>query len=126
MIVNITTANIFNIPKEKLPTGLRDVVLIIQTEVENLAISVCIPAGIKRLSLSTIYSFIREGCFCINPYSYIMIDKDIIGKVELDKQRVIECLREARGIELWTTYMDKTQQGRLDKILLNPEILIHE
>lgn len=48
----------------------------------------------------------------------------IIGSVELDAQKVIECFREARKTELWRLYMEKSHLAKLDKLLLNPEIFI--
>lgn len=98
----------------------RDTFLILQTSID-LSINITVPVILKRPSYKIIYAFIREGCFnielkCTNDSRYV-----IIGSVELDAQKVIECFREARKTELWRLYIEKSQ---LAKLLLNPEILI--
>ena len=50
----------------------------------------------------------------------------IIGSVELDAQKVIECFKEARKTELLRLYMEKSHLAKLDELLLNPEILISD
>lgn len=101
----------------------RDTFLILSTST-GLSINITVPVILKRPSYETIYAFIREGCFgiepkCTNDSRYV-----IIGSVELDAQKVIECFREARKTELWRLYMEKSNLAKLDKLLLNPEILI--
>lgn len=101
----------------------RDTFLILQTSID-LSINITGTVILKRPSYETIYAFIREGCFgiepkCTNDNRYV-----IIGSVELDAQKVIECFREARKTELWRLYMEKSNLAKLDKLLLNPEILI--
>lgn len=100
----------------------RDTFLILQTSID-LSINITVPV-ILRPSYKIIYAFIREGCFniepkCTNDSRYV-----IIGSVELDAQKVIECFREARKTDLWRLYMEKSNLAKLDKLLLNPEILI--
>ena len=101
----------------------RDTFLILSTST-GLSINITVPVILKRPSYETIYAFIREGCFniepkCTNDNRYV-----IIGSVELDAQKVIECFREARKTELWRLYIEKSNLAKLDKLLLNPEILI--
>lgn len=101
----------------------RDTFLILQTSID-FSINITVPVILKRPSYETIYAFIREGCFgiepkCTNDNRYV-----IIGSVELDTQKVIECFKEARKTELWRLYMEKSHLAKLDKLLLNPEILI--
>ena len=97
----------------------RDTFLILQTSID-LSINITVPVILKRPSYKIIYAFIREGCFniepkCTNDSRYV-----IIGSVELDAQKVIECFREARKTELWRLYMEKSNLAKLDKLLLNP------
>ena len=101
----------------------RDTFLILSTST-GLSINITVPVILKRPSYETIYALIREGCFgiepkCTNDNRYV-----IIGSVELDAQKVIECFKEARKTELWRLYMEKSHLAKLDKLLLNPEILI--
>lgn len=101
----------------------RETFLILQTSID-LSINIIVPVILKRPSYKIIYAFIREECFgiepkCTNDSRYV-----IIGSVELDAQKVIECFREARKTELWRLYMEKSHLAKLDKLLLNPEILI--
>ena len=103
----------------------RETFLILQTSID-LSINITVPVIVilKRPSYKIIYAFIREGCFniepkCTNDSRYV-----IIGSVELDAQKVIECFREARKTELWRLYIEKSNLAKLDKLLLNPEILI--
>lgn len=101
----------------------RDTFLILSTST-GLSINITVPVILKRPSYETIYAFIREGCFGIEPKCTNDNRYMIIGSVELDAQKVIECFREARKTELWRLYMEKSNLAKLDKLLLNPEILI--
>lgn len=101
----------------------RETFLILQTSID-LSINITVPVILKRPSYSDIYSFIKEGCFSIDPVPKIRNMYRIIGNIELDAQKVIECFREARKTELWRLYIEKSQLAKLDKLLLNPEILI--
>ena len=101
----------------------RETFLILQTSID-LSINITVPVILKRPSYETIYAFIREGCFSIKPKCTNDSRYVIIGSVELDAQKVIECFREARKTELWRLYMEKSNLAKLDKLLLNPEILI--
>lgn len=117
MIANVVVS------KHYLKLQSRETFLILQTSID-LSINITVPVILKRPSYSDIYSFIKEGCFsielkCTNDSRYV-----IIGSVELDAQKVIECFREARKTELWRLYIEKSQLAKLDKLLLNPEILI--
>lgn len=117
MIANVVVS------KHYLKLQSRETFLILQTSID-LSINITVPVILKRPSYSDIYSFIKEGCFsielkCTNDSRYV-----IIGSVELDAQKVIECFREARKTELWRFYMEKSHLAKLDKLLLNPEILI--
>ena len=103
----------------------RDTFLILSTST-GLSINITVPVILKRPSYKIIYAFIREGCFniepkCTNDSRYV-----IIGSVELDAQKVIECFKEARKTELWRLYMEKSHLAKLDELLLNPEILISD
>lgn len=117
MIANVVVS------KHYLKLQSRETFLILQTSID-LSINITVPVILKRPFYSDIYSFIKEGCFsielkCTNDSRYV-----IIGSVELDAQKVIECFREARKTELWRLYIEKSQLAKLDKLLLNPEILI--
>ena len=101
----------------------RDTFLILSTST-GLSINITVPVILKRPSYETIYAFIREGCFGIEPKCTNDNRYMIIGSVELDAQKVIECFKEARKTELWRLYMEKFHLAKLDKLLLNPEILI--
>lgn len=101
----------------------RDTFLILSTST-GLSINITVPVILKRPSYETIYAFIREGCFGIEPKCTNDNRYMIIGSVELDAQKVIECFKEARKTELWRLYMEKSHLAKLDKLLLNPEILI--
>ena len=117
MIANVVVS------KHYLKLQSRDIFLALPTNI-YLLINITIPIILKRPSYSDIYSFIKEGCFSINPVPKIRNMYRIIGNIELDNQKVIKCFREARETELWRFYMEKSQLARLDKLLLNPEILI--
>lgn len=101
----------------------RDTFLILQTSID-LSINITVPVILKRPSYKIIYAFIREGRFNIEPKCTNDNRYMIIGSVELDAQKVIECFREARKTELWRLYIEKSNLAKLDKLLLNPEILI--
>lgn len=103
----------------------RDTFLILSTST-GLSINITVPVILKRPSYETIYAFIREGCFCIEPKCTNDNRYMIIGSVELDAQKVIECFKEARKTELWRLYMEKSHLAKLDELLLNPEILISD
>ena len=103
----------------------RDTFLILSTST-GLSINITVPVILKRPSYETIYAFIREGCFGIEPKCTNDNRYMIIGSVELDAQKVIECFKEARKTELWRLYMDKSHLAKLDELLLNPEILISD
>ena len=103
----------------------RDTFLILQTSID-LSINITVPVILKRPSYETIYAFIREGCFGIEPKCTNDNRYMIIGSVELDAQKVIECFKEARKTELWRLYMEKSHLAKLDELLLNPEILISD
>lgn len=92
----------------------------------GLSINITVPVILKRPSYETIYAFIREGCFNIEPKCTNDNRYMIIGSVELDAQKVIECFKEARKTELWRLYMEKSHLAKLDELLLNPEILISD
>ena len=100
----------------------RDTFLILSTST-GLSINITV---LKRPSYETIYAFIREGCFGIEPKCTNDNRYMIIGSVELDAQKVIECFKEARKTELWRLYMEKSHLAKLDELLLNPEILISD
>lgn len=101
----------------------RETFLILQTSID-LSINITVPVILKRPSYETIYAFIREGCFSIEPKCTNDNRYVIIGSVELDAQKVIEYFKEARKTELWRLYIEKSHLAKLDKLLLNPEILI--
>lgn len=103
----------------------RDTFLILSTST-GLSINIIVPVILKRPSYETIYAFIREGCFGIEPKCTNDNRYMIIGSVELDAQKVIECFKEARKTELWRLYMEKSHLAKLDELLLNPEILISD
>lgn len=103
----------------------RDTFLILSTST-GLSINITVPVILKRPSYETIYTFIREGCFGIEPKCTNDNRYTIIGSVELDAQKVIECFKEARKTELWRLYMEKSHLAKLDELLLNPEILISD
>lgn len=103
----------------------RDTFLILSTST-GLSINITVPVILKRPSYETIYAFIREGCFGIEPKCTNDNRYMIIGSVELDAQKVIECFKEARKTELWRLYMKKSHLAKLDELLLNPEILISD
>lgn len=103
----------------------RDTFLILSTST-GLSINITVPVILKRPSYETIYAFIREGCFGIEPKCTNDNRYMIIGSVELDSQKVIECFKEARKTELWRLYMEKSHLAKLDELLLNPEILISD
>lgn len=103
----------------------RDTFLILQTSID-LSINITVHVILKRPSYKTIYAFIREGCFGIEPKCTNDNRYMIIGSVELDAQKVIECFKEARKTELWRLYMEKSHLAKLDELLLNPEILISD
>lgn len=103
----------------------RDTFLILSTST-GLSINITVPVILKRPSYETIYAFIREGCFGIEPKCTNDNRYMIIGSVELDAQKVIECFKEARKTELWRLYMEKSHLAKLDELLLNPEILISD
>lgn len=103
----------------------RDTFLILQTSID-LSINITVPVILKRPSYETIYAFIRKGCFGIEPKCTNDNRYMIIGSVELDAQKVIECFKEARKTELWRLYMEKSHLAKLDELLLNPEILISD
>lgn len=103
----------------------RDTFLILSTST-GLSINITVPIILKRPSYETIYAFIREGCFGIEPKCTNDNRYMIIGSVELDAQKVIECFKEARKTELWRLYMEKSHLAKLDELLLNPEILISD
>lgn len=103
----------------------RDTFLILSTST-GLSINITVPVILKRSSYETIYAFIREGCFGIEPKCTNDNRYMIIGSVELDAQKVIECFKEARKTELWRLYMEKSHLAKLDELLLNPEILISD
>lgn len=103
----------------------RDTFLILSTST-GLSINITVPVILKRPSYETIYAFIREGCFNIEPKCTNDNRYMIIGSVELDAQKVIECFKEARKTELWRLYMEKSHLAKLDELLLNPEILISD
>lgn len=103
----------------------RDTFLILSTST-GLSINITVPVILKRPSYETIYAFIREGCFGIEPKCTNDNRYMIIGSVELDAQKVIECFKEARKTELWRLYMEKSRLAKLDELLLNPEILISD
>lgn len=103
----------------------RDTFLILSTST-GLSINITVPVILKRPSYETIYAFIREGCFGIEPKCTNDNRYMIIGSVELDAQKVIECFKEARKTELWRFYMEKSHLAKLDELLLNPEILISD
>lgn len=103
----------------------RDTFLILSTST-GLSINITVPVILKRPSYETIYAFIREGCFDIEPKCTNDNRYMIIGSVELDAQKVIECFKEARETELWRLYMEKSHLAKLDELLLNPEILISD
>lgn len=103
----------------------RDTFLILSTST-GLSINITVPVILKRPSYETIYAFIREGCFGIEPKCTDDNRYMIIGSVELDAQKVIECFKEARKTELWRLYMEKSHLAKLDELLLNPEILISD
>lgn len=103
----------------------RDTFLILSTST-GLSINITVPVILKRPSYETIYAFIREGCFDIEPKCTNDNRYMIIGSVELDAQKVIECFKEARKTELWRLYMEKSHLAKLDELLLNPEILISD
>lgn len=103
----------------------RDTFLILSTST-GLSINITVPVILKRPSYETIYAFIREGCFGIEPKCTNDNRYMIIGSVELDAQKVIECFKEARKTKLWRLYMEKSHLAKLDELLLNPEILISD
>lgn len=103
----------------------RDTFLILSTST-GLSINITVPVILKRPSYETIYAFIREGCFGIEPKCTNDNRYMIIGSVELDAQKVIECFKEARKTELWRLCMEKSHLAKLDELLLNPEILISD
>jgi hypothetical protein len=103
----------------------RDTFLILSTST-GLSINITVPIILKRPSYETVYAFIREGCFGIEPKCTNDNRYMIIGSVELDAQKVIECFKEARKTELWRLYMEKSHLAKLDELLLNPEILISD
>lgn len=103
----------------------RDTFLILSTST-GLSINITVPVILKRPSYETIYAFIREGCFGIEPKCTNDNRYMIIGSVELNAQKVIECFKEARKTELWRLYMEKSHLAKLDELLLNPEILISD
>lgn len=103
----------------------RDTFLILSTST-GLSINITVPVILKRPSYETIYAFIREGCFGIEPKCTNDNRYMIIGSVKLDAQKVIECFKEARKTELWRLYMEKSHLAKLDELLLNPEILISD
>lgn len=103
----------------------RDTFLILSTST-GLSINITVPVILKRPSYETIYAFIRERCFGIEPKCTNDNRYMIIGSVELDAQKVIECFKEARKTELWRLYMEKSYLAKLDELLLNPEILISD
>lgn len=103
----------------------RDTFLILSTST-GLSINITVPVILKRPSYETIYALIREGCFGIEPKCTNDNRYMIIGSVELDAQKVIECFKEARKTELWRLYMEKSHLAKLDELLLNPEILISD
>lgn len=103
----------------------RDTFLILSTST-GLSINITVPVILKRPSYETIYAFIREVCFGIEPKCTNDNRYMIIGSVELDAQKVIECFKEARKTELWRLYMEKSHLAKLDELLLNPEILISD
>lgn len=103
----------------------KDTFLILSTST-GLSINITVPVILKRPSYETIYAFIREGCFGIEPKCTNDNRYMIIGSVELDAQKVIECFKEARKTELWRLYMEKSHLAKLDELLLNPEILISD
>lgn len=103
----------------------RDTFLILSTST-GLSINITVPVILKRPSYETIYAFIREGCFGIEPKCTNDNRYMIIGSVELDAQEVIECFKEARKTELWRLCMEKSHLAKLDELLLNPEILISD
>lgn len=103
----------------------RDTFLILSTST-GLSINITVSVILKRPSYETIYAFIREGCFGIEPKCTNDNRYMIIGSVELDAQKVIECFKEARKTELWRLYMEKSHLAKLDELLLNPEILISD
>lgn len=103
----------------------RDTFLILSTST-GLSINITGTVILKRPSYETIYAFIREGCFGIEPKCTNDNRYMIIGSVELDAQKVIECFKEARKTELWRLYMEKSHLAKLDELLLNPEILISD
>lgn len=103
----------------------RDTFLILSTST-GLSINITVPVILKQPSYETIYAFIREGCFGIEPKCTNDNRYMIIGSVELDAQKVIECFKEARKTELWRLYMEKSHLAKLDELLLNPEILISD
>lgn len=105
--------------------SIRDTFLILSTST-GLSINITVPVILKRPSYETIYAFIREGCFGIEPKCTNDNRYMIIGSVELDAQKVIECFKEARKTELWRLYMEKSHLAKLDELLLNPEILISD
>lgn len=118
MIANVVVS------KHYLKLQSRDTFLILQTSAD-LSINITVPIILKRPSYETIYDFIRNGCFDIEPKDTNDNNRHmIIGNIELDNQKVIKCFREARETELWKFYMEKSQLTKLDKLLLNPEILI--
>lgn len=124
MIVNIIIPN-----HDILSNTHNTTYVIIKTKMENIFIHASVCVNYKQPSPSMVYNFIKDGCFSIGiepDYFNILNNFTIIGKVVLDKKKVIECLREARGIDLWTTYMDETQRDRFDKILSDLENLISE
>lgn len=103
----------------------RDTFLILSTST-GLSINITGTVILKRPSYETIYAFIREGCFGIEPKCTNDNRYMIIGSVELDAQKVIECFKEARKTKLWRLYMEKSHLAKLDELLLNPEILISD
>lgn len=103
----------------------RDTFLILSTST-GLSINITVPVILKRPSYETIYALIREGYFGIEPKCTNDNRYMIIGSVELDAQKVIECFKEARKTELWRLYMEKSHLAKLDELLLNPEILISD
>ena len=103
----------------------RDTFLILSTST-GLSINITVPVILKRPSYETIYAFIREGCFGIEPKCTNDNRYMIIGSVELDAQKVIECFKEARKTDLWRLYMEKSHLAKLDELLLNPDILISD
>lgn len=105
--------------------SIRDTFLILSTST-GLSINITGTVILKRPSYETIYAFIREGCFGIEPKCTNDNRYMIIGSVELDAQKVIECFKEARKTELWRFYMEKSHLAKLDELLLNPEILISD